>query len=119
MKKSALCVLLALVFFTQGCCSIFTRDPQTITITSNPEGAEIKMGPYTGITPLQVTLPRGKDYVIKGIYGQQTKTVNLTKTIENIYWLNLFPPFAGLVIDMATGKMFTYEPLNYDIDFYK
>ena len=120
MKKSALCILLTLIFLTQGCCSIFKRDPQTLTITSRPDGAEIKIGPYTGQTPLQVNLPRGKNYVIKATYGEQTKIVYVEKKIEDLYWVNLVPIFwPGLVIDMATGKMYRYEPLNYYIDFYK
>lgn len=120
MKKPALCIFLLIIALTQGCCTIFTHDPQTITITSRPEGADVRIGPYTEKTPLQVTLPRGKDYIIEATYGQQTKKENLHKTIENIYWLNLIPPlWPGLVIDMATGKMFTYEPLDYDISFYR
>ncbi len=119
MKKAALCVLLTLIFLTQGCCTIFTKEPQTITITSRPEGAMVQIGPYEGETPLQVTLPRGKDYMITVTYGGQTKRENLHKEVENIYFLNLIPPWFGLVIDMATGKMFTYEPLNYNYIFYQ
>lgn len=120
MKKAALCVLLILIFLTQGCCSIFTKEPQTITITSRPEGATVQIGPYEGETPLQVTLPRGKDYTMTVTYGDQIKREKLHREVENIYFLNLIPPlWFGLVIDMADGTMFTYEPLNYNFVFYQ
>ena len=116
MKKSVLCTVLAVLLFTQGCCSIFTGGPQTVRVDSEPEGAEVRIGPYKGTTPNQVSLPRGKDYVIKSKYGSDTQTMNLNKNIEGVYWVNiLFWP--GLIIDLATGKMFKYEPTEYEFDF--
>ena len=108
-----LTIILAL---TQGCCSIFTPGPQTVSVNSKPEGAKVKIGPYSGMTPYQVSVPRGKDYVIEAKYGTDTQTVTLNKNIEPVYWVNiLFWP--GLIIDLATGKMFRYEPTEYEFDF--
>ncbi len=116
MKKSILCVSLIALIFTQGCCSIFTADPQTVSVDSKPPGAEVKVGPHQGTTPYQVSLPRGKDYVITAEYEGKTKTANLNKSIEPVYWVNiLFWP--GLIIDLATGKMFKYEPTEYSFNF--
>jgi hypothetical protein len=116
MKKSVLCALLAVLVLTQGCCSIFTSDPQTVSVDSKPQGAKVQIGPFKGTTPYQVSLPRGKDYVIVASYGKDTQTVALNKNIEPVYWVNiLFWP--GLIIDLATGKMFKYEPTEYDFTF--
>ena len=116
MKKSVLCGVLALCTFTQGCCSIFTSGPQTVSVDSKPPGASVAIGPFKGKTPYQVSLPRGKDYVITAKYADNSQTQNLNKSIEPVYWVNiLFWP--GLIIDLATGKMFKYEPTEYEFDF--
>jgi hypothetical protein len=116
MKKLLMCIMLVMLIFTQSCCSIFTSEPQTISVNSKPQGAEVKIGPYRGTTPYQVSIPRGKDYVIVATYGKDTQTLTLDKTIEPVYWVNiLFWP--GLIIDLATGKMFRYEPIDYDFTF--
>lgn len=116
VSKKCLCVVLAALVFTQGCCSIFTSGPQTVSVDSKPPGASVAIGPFKGKTPYQVSLPRGKDYVITAKYGQDSQTQNLNKSIEPVYWVNiLFWP--GLIIDLATGKMFKYEPTEYEFDF--
>jgi len=116
MRKPVLCTLLAVLIFTQGCCSIFTNDPQTISVDSKPEGAKVQIGPHEGTTPYRVSLPRGKNYVIQASYGGRDKTLALNKQIEPVYWINiLFWP--GLIIDLATGAMFEYDPTHYEFDF--
>lgn len=116
MKKSILCLMLIALIFTQGCCSIFKADPQTVSVDSEPPGAKVTIGPHQGTTPYKVTLPKGEDYVITAKYGGETKTANLNKDIEPLYWVNiLFWP--GLIIDLATGKMFKYNPTEYSFDF--
>lgn len=116
MKKLVVMVTIVAVLFSQGCCSIFTSGPQTITVESKPEGAKVRIGSHTGVTPYQVTLPRGKDYVIEAAYQNKTQTLSLTKSIEPVYWINiLFWP--GLIIDLATGSMFKYDPTEYRFDF--
>ena len=116
MKKSIVCVLLAVSLLTQGCCSIFTPNPQSVSVDSKPEGAKVQIGQHKGTTPYTVLLPRGKDYVIQASYEGKTETLNLNKNIEPVYWVNiLFWP--GLIIDLATGKMFKYEPTHYEFDF--
>jgi len=116
MKKLVVLVLAAMLILNQGCCSIFTSGPQTISVDSKPEGAEVKIGPYKGKTPYEVSIPRGKDYVILATYGGETQTLSLDKSIEGVYWINvLFWP--GLIIDLATGKMFKYEPTDYEFTF--
>ena len=115
-KKSILCTVLSLLLLTQGCCSIFTGDPQTISVDSEPKGAKVQIGPFEGTTPYQVTMPRGKNYVIQASYDGKSKTLALNKQIEPVYWVNiLFWP--GLIIDLATGAMYEYDPTHYHFDF--
>jgi hypothetical protein len=114
--KILLCVVLSFVIFTSGCCSIFTSDPQTISVDSKPAGANVKIGPYSGQTPYNVPIPRGKNYIITAEYQGKKEMLSLEKQIEPVYFVNiLFWP--GLIIDLATGSMFRYEPAEYDFDF--
>jgi hypothetical protein len=116
MKKVVVMVTLVALVFSQGCCSIFTSGPQTVSVDSKPDGAKVRIGSYTGVTPYQVSLPRGKDYVIEATYNSKAQTKTLSKSIEPVYWVNiLFWP--GLIIDLATGNMFKYEPTEYQFDF--
>jgi hypothetical protein len=116
MKKSALCAILAVLILFQGCCSILTSDQETISIDSKPQGAKVQVGPFKGVTPYQASLPRGKDYFIVASYGNETQTMTLNKTVQSCFWVNLL---FGLVfiIDWATGKMFKYEPTEYEFNF--
>ncbi len=118
MHKKLLCVLLAMLLFNQGCCSIFTNKAQKITVTSKPAGAEVKVGPYKGTAPFEKIIPRGKDYLITADYQGKSQTQNLEKKIEPIFWVNiLFWP--GMIVDLVTGSMFKYEPTEYEFDFSK
>ncbi len=113
MKKALIILLLAVLLFNQGCCSIFTSGPEKVSIDSTHKGAKVKMGPYKGVTPYEVWLPRGKNYVVEVSYGDKTDSQPLEKHIQGLYWVNiLFWP--GLIIDLATGDMYKYEPANYD-----
>ena len=89
MKKSLLCMLLAMLLLTQGCCSIFTGADQDISVNSTPPGAKVDVGPYTGTTPYVVSIPRGKSYVIEASYGGKRKTETLRKEIKS-FKISLF-----------------------------
>lgn len=116
MKKPILCALLAASVFSQGCCSILTSDRQTISIDSKPQGAKVQIGPFEGKTPYQVAIPRGKEYFIVVSSGKETQTMALNKNVEPCYWVNILCGI-GFIIDLATGKMFKYDPTEYEFSF--
>jgi len=116
IKKGLPFLLIGAMVFSQGCCSIFTSSPQTIKVDSKPQGANVTIGPYKGTTPYSVIIPRGKEYIISVKHGNKTETMSLNRSIEPVYWINiLFWP--GLIIDLATEKMWRYEPTEYTIEF--
>ncbi len=54
--------------------------------------------------------------MITAKYKDDSQTQNLNKSIEPVYWVNiLFWP--GLIVDIATGKMFKYDPTEYSFEF--
>jgi hypothetical protein len=116
VNKPVLCLTIMAMIFSQGCCTIFTSHSQTISVNSNPQGAEVKVGPYSGITPYQVSMPRGKDYVIQATYAGRTETQTLEKQVQPLWFVNiLFWP--GLFVDLATGAMWEYDPTVYTVNF--
>ena len=111
-----LCLAIVAVMFCQGCCTIFTNHSQTISVNSTPQEANVTMGPYSGVTPYQVSVPRGKDYIIQTTYAGKTQTQNLEKQIQPLWFVNiLFWP--GLIVDLATGAMWEYDPTVYTFTF--
>jgi hypothetical protein len=108
--------MLMAMLFGQGCCTLFTGGPETVSVNSQPPGAKVEIGPYTGTTPYSMTIPRGKEYVIKATYDGQNQTEALNRTVQPLYFLNiLFWP--GLIVDLATGKMWHYDPETYNFSF--
>lgn len=116
MKRKLLSVFLFMFIFTQGCCSIFTSSPQKVSVNSKPEGASVKIGSFKGTTPYEIMMPRGKDYVVVVDYQGKTQAQTLERRIEPVYWINILF-FPGLIIDLATGSMFKYDPTEYEFDF--
>jgi len=115
MRKIVLLLMLFAVVFSQGCCTIFLKD-QDVSVASTPAGAKVEMGPYEGTTPYTVSVPRGKSYTIQATYGGERQTQNLEKSIEPLWFVNiLFWP--GLIVDLATGKMWQYDPTTYNFNF--
>jgi hypothetical protein len=115
--KQVLCVLiLAVLLFSQGCCSLFKSDNQVITIDSEPDGADVEVGPYRGKTPYTVDIPRGKEYTIRTTLNGETQTRKMNKEIAGLYWVNILI-WPGLIVDLATGKMFEYQPATYNFNF--
>jgi len=117
-RSAVIVLMLVVMLFGQGCCTLFTGDPQTITVNSQPPGAKVDMGPFSGSTPYSVTIPRGKEYVVKASFEGQTQTETLNREIQPLYFLNiLFWP--GLIVDLATGKMWEYDPTTFNFTFTK
>jgi len=116
MRKPLLCTILAFTLFTQGCCSIFSSGPQTVSVDSKPQGAAVTIGPYKGTTPYKVSLPRGQNYVIEAKLQGDTQTLSLNKSIQPVYWVNILW-WPGLIIDAATRNMWRYQPTKYSFDF--
>ena len=116
MKQVLAAFLVCIMLFNSGCCSVFTPHPQKVMVDSKPAGAKIKIGPYKGATPYQVTIPRGKEYVIEATYNDKSDSQLLNRSIEPLYWVNILF-FPGLFIDLITGSMFKYEPTRYEFDF--
>jgi hypothetical protein len=125
MKASFLCLALIPILFT-GCASIIDGGPKTVHITSNPEGAKITIYDRHGkevsvnTTPAVVALDRGGFYhwdwyrVDFEMAGYKPYEAQINPMLNPWYFGNLI--FGGalgiLIVDPATGDMWTIHPRN-------
>jgi len=127
MKKvSILFAMVAFVF--AGCATIVSKSSYPVNITSTPAGAEIEIKTsdgkvvFTGKTPTQVVLEAGKGYFSGEDYtvtfnGKQTAQIE--RGLDGWYLVgNLFfgAVIGWLIIDPATGAMWTLSDLHVNLD---
>ncbi len=116
MKKTVLTFLLCAFVFVTGCATVLTQDTQNITVTSDPPGADVQIGPYKCVTPCVLQIPKGKNYAIDVKYGEQKQSVPLTKGVAGTTLINiLFWP--GFIVDAITGNVQKYNPTEYNFTF--
>jgi hypothetical protein len=129
MKK--LVSLVIVVFFLTGCASIVSKSDWPVRIGSTPEGADVTITDvgegkkvFTGKTPTTVTLSskggffKGKTYSVQvSKEGYTTQTAEIRSTINGWYIGNLL--FGGLIglliVDPATGAMWTLDPKDINL----
>ena len=119
------CRLVALVVagsLLSGCCSIFTGTTQTLTVGSEPEGAEILLNNVSmGVTPGVITVERKTPSPILQFKkeGYETAQVPISKNM-NLWLIGdlvlcipfLIPGLVAGVIDFADGAAFELYPAN-------
>lgn len=118
--KSQIVVMLAVVFFLNGCASIVGKGMYPVTINSHPDEATILIKDengkqmYKGKTPTTVTLSPGEAYFHPKKYtivfskdGYEEQTTEIRADISGWYFGNiLFGGLIGLlIVDPLTGKM--------------
>jgi hypothetical protein len=119
MRKAIVVALAAtIVVGTSSCASIVSGTKQSVTVTSDPPGAEISIdGKAAGKTPLAVDLRRKEDHVIKGFKeGVGEATVTTTSTSNGWIWGNLlFGGIIGIIIDVSNGAAKRFSPDTYHL----
>jgi hypothetical protein len=133
MKKLvySLFVAVLMVVFLTGCASIVSKSNYPVTITSNPDGANIKVvnrageSVFVGQTPATVTLKagagffKGEDYTVTfEKEGYNPHTAQVERGVDGWYIGGnfLFGGLIGwLIVDPATGAMWTLRNLHADL----
>ena len=114
MKRTGIVVMV--LVFCSGCCSLFRESSQLITVDSNIQGAEVKVGDAIGTTPFSLKIPKGKEYVITVNPNGKSQSRLLERRVDGLYWVNILW-WPALIIDAITGKMFVYDPTSYKFEF--
>ncbi|MDR0511225.1 MAG: PEGA domain-containing protein [Rikenellaceae bacterium] len=118
MKKLFLLLIVAAV--SNGCATIISGSTQRVDVMSSPAGAAVyDNGMLVGQTPLAAWLPRSRDHqIILELQGYQPYIFHITRTfnawaIGNI----LFGGLIGIIVDLATGAVYTLSPDRIDARF--
>jgi len=134
MRSTCLLLTITLLFLVActGCASIICGSTKTITVSSNPSGANFsiqnKEGKeiHSGVTPSTVTLKRGRGYFAAGDYtisftkaGYKPMDMPIKQGLEAGWYVLGNFVFGGLIgwviVDPLTGAMWTIEDINVDL----
>lgn len=101
------------IFVSSGCASIISGTAQTVSIDSQPQGAEVSIdGAYVGITPLTMKIAKNKkDMVSVKKEGYRTVSRELTKKLDPVAIINIFWDLS--TTDFITGAAMEYDPGTY------
>lgn len=110
---------LALVLLATGCATIFSESYDTITVNSEPPGADVYWrGDHVGKTPFTFQFKRqtAASYLEFAKKGYADKRIDLGRKIAGAGWLNfgfltLSPSSWGT--DVSSGAMWEYAPKSY------
>jgi len=120
LKNSIILSLLAVVMaLTSGCASVISGSTQSMTIDSNPQGAEVSIdGAYVGITPLSLKIEKNKKETVSvRKNGYRPVSRDMTKQMDPVTILSVFWDFS--TTDFITGAAMEYEPNSYFFELQK
>ena len=116
MKKLLLLTIITVSF--AGCATLFNEKRKTVSISSNPSGAEVWINnSRRGITPLLLELSNQKDHTILfRMRGRENGICELTTSV-GIGWviLDIFGGLIPVVIDAATGSWKSLDSSNCNV----
>ncbi len=101
-----------------GCATIVKGTTQTITITSNVNGADVYLdGQKIGTTPYTGPVPKNKGTLTVQKPGYDNATVSMSTSIEPMFWGNIITGGTlGSITDFASGAAYQYAPASYQVD---
>jgi hypothetical protein len=110
--------LAAAAVLAAGCASIVKGTTQTITVSSNVDGADVYLdGLKVGTTPFAGPVPKSKATLMVQKAGYKTVSVSLSTSLEPIFWGNIITGGTlGSLTDFASGAAYQYAPASYQVD---
>ena len=112
-------ILLALsVSLLSGCGTLFSGTTDNVAFGSTPPGAKIEInGVSVGRTPTVVNLHRqmSSPQIMVKLDGYETKSLSVQNSFNmtTLWDIFFFPTF---IVDLATGSLMKFDPLNYNIE---
>ncbi len=102
----------ALLLLT-GCATVFKGTDQVLTITSDPDGATVRIdGKPVGVTPLSTKVKKNSaDSIIVEKDGFRAETMPLDKKFDGVTLLSIFWDLG--TTDFVTGAAYEYQPSTY------
>lgn len=96
-----------------GCATVFKGTDQVLTITSDPDGATVRIdGKPVGVTPLSTKVKKNSaDSIMIEKDGFRTETMPLDKKFDGVTLLSFFWDLG--TTDFVTGAAYEYQPSTY------
>ncbi len=96
-----------------GCATVFKGTDQVLTITSDPDGATVRIdGKPVGVTPLSTKVKKNSaDSIMVEKDGFRTETMPLDKKFDGVTLLSIFWDLG--TTDFVTGAAYEYQPSTY------
>lgn len=118
MKKALSVGSVAALVLLAGCATIVKGTTQTITVTSNVDGASVYLdGMKIGTTPFAGPVPKSKGILSVEKPGYTKNTLALSTSIEPMFWGNIITGGTlGSITDFASGAAYQYAPAAYQVD---
>jgi PEGA domain len=113
--KSLSLTALAGAFLLSSCASIINGTHQTVSITTDPPGANVQIGGEQYISPVDASLARNRGYqIVASKPGYQTQTAQVESSfsaitiLDTVFWI----PW---VVDLADGAAWKLDPETIQI----
>ncbi len=96
-----------------GCATVFKGTDQVLTITSDPDGATVRIdGKPVVVTPLSTKVKKNSaDSIMVEKDGFRTETMPLDKKFDGVTLLSIFWDLG--TTDFVTGAAYEYQPSTY------
>lgn len=108
----------ALPLTVAGCATIISGTSQTISISSNVDGAAIYLdGVQIGTTPFIGSVRKGKTNLRLEAPGYRDETLALSRQLEPVFWGNIITGGTfGSITDFVSGAAYQYAPASYQVE---
>jgi len=122
-KLLAFALLMTVVLLASGCAYLANNAMQTVTISTTPDQATVRIDNQEYQTPATIKLSRNGKYFVeitKQNYDKQT--MNITRKLNSWGWVDivctlfLVYPLISLVIDWGTGAWYDLTPSSINIE---
>lgn len=114
----ALLAVAAVLVASSGCATIASGTSQAIRFDSDPPGAFVQFGHFSGTTPVTLRIPKGKNFPVEMSHGSDKRLVKMNKTVDPMTFLNFIPPlWPGFIVDAIAGTITHYDPAIIVVDF--
>jgi len=105
----------ALLSALSGCTLIMQGTSQSVTFTSNPEGATVSVAGQTGTTPVTLELPKDDYQVAFKRAGYEDHAVDLKRKMSTWFIGSIAMGLVASTIDLASGAWKEFESTEINV----
>lgn len=96
-----------------SCATLFCK-PQTVTVTSDVEGADVYMGSkYVGKTPLTYNTKKTVMTIALKKKGYEPQAVLTNRSVKGVVWLDCLAGGIPGFVDLFSGRYYKYKETEY------